>query len=202
MQEQLSYVEALQSKERIQANIQALLIEQKALLANADIQIKRAHQDLSEAIGTQIAMRIGVENNFISRLIHNVFGCEQVLFNLEPIQFQPYFHIKEMPKLREVLAIMEANGLVEIDHIFTNEDDKRFLINSFLPEVQRNLLNNRYISPLSNELMPKHIFYRHYFQIVHTTEKFLAWVEEAKTLQKIESEVCYSDECEHFQAVA
>lgn len=200
MQEQLSYVAAMQSKTQIQANIEALLNEQNALLANADKQIKLEHQQLSQAIADQIATRIGVDNGFVSRLIQNVFGMEQVLVNLEPIKFQPYFHLKEMKKLREVLKVMADNGLIEIDHIFTNEEEKRFLINSFLPEVSRNLLSGRHVNPLTNELMDKHIFYRHYFQIVHTTDKYLTWVEEAKAIQALEEkEAGIADQ---FQAVA
>lgn len=212
MQEKLNYVAAVQSKNEIQANTQASLIEQKALSAIADRKVKLTHQRFSEIIADQIAMRFDTDKNFVSRLIHNVFGFEKVLLNLEPIKFQPYFHLKEMKKLREVLNILEENGLIEIDHIFVNKDrnnkeKKRYLVNEFLPEINRNILNNRYVNPLTNEVMDKHIFYRYYFHIIHTTEKFLAYVEEVKILQTLEPEITQNieqqiEECEHFKAVA
>lgn len=201
MQEQLTYVAATQSKEQIKAEINLSLVEKHALLAKVDQEIKQAHHQVSVMVASQIAQRIGFDENFITRLVHNVFGFEQAMVNLEPIKFQPYFHLKEMKKLREVLKIMEDNGLIEIDHIFTNEENKRFLINSFLPEVNSNLANGRFVNPLENTQMAKHEFYRHYFQIIHVTDKYMSWVEQAFDQQAIEASA-NEDDCEQYLAVA
>lgn len=179
MLKKLSHIAAIQAKEQIQAEINRLIAEQHALLQNADQQIKKTHLQVSQTIATHIAQRIGVNEEMLTRLVDNVFGFNEVLVNLEPIKFQPYVHLKEMKKLRELLKVMESNGLIEIDHIFMSEDEKRFLVNSFLSDINRNIATDRFINPLTNTAMHQHEFYLHYFQIIHTTEKYMIWVEEA-----------------------
>lgn len=201
MQEQLIYVAAIQSKEQIKAEMNLSMVEKHALLSKVDQEIKQAHHQVSVTVANHLAQRTGLDANFLTRLVHNVFGFEKVLVNLEPIKFQPYFHLKEMKRLRETLKVLEENGLVEIDHIFTNEDEKRFLINSFLPEVNRNLTNGRFVNPLDNTQMAKHEFYRHYFQVIHLTDKYLDLVVEALDQQAYEASA-NDDDCEQYQAVA
>lgn len=201
MQEQLIYVAAIQSKEQIKAEINLSMVEKHALLSKVDQEIKQAHHQVSVTVANHLAQRTGLDANFLTRLVHNVFGFEKVLVNLEPIKFQLYFHLKEMNRLRETLKVLEENGLVEIDHIFTNEDEKRFLINSFLPKVNRHLANGCFVNPLDNTQMAKHEFYRHYFQIIHLTDKYLDLVAEALDQQACEASA-NDDDCEQYQAVA
>lgn len=206
MQKKLSYVAATQAKEQIKTELNLSMVERHALLAQVDQEIKQAHHLISVSVASDIAEHTGLDKNFLSRLVHNVFGFEQKLVNLEPIKFQPYFHLKEMKRLRETLKVLEENGLVEIDHIFTNEEDKRFLINSFLPEVNRNLANGRFLNPLKNTQMAKHEFYRHYFQIIHVTDKYLDMaleaVEAAEAIEQTATKAPVNDDCDHYQAVA
>ncbi len=203
MQEQLIYVAAIQSKEQIKAEMNLSMVEKHALLSKVDQEIKQAHHQVSVIVANHLAQRTGLDENFLTRLLHSVFGFEKVLVNLEPIKFQPYFHIKEMKKLREVLKIMEDNGLIEIDHIFTDEEDKRFLINSIMPEVTSNIASGRFVNPFSNAPMLRHEFYRHYFQVIHMTDKYMNWVEEAMKQSQVKVEASANDyECEQYKAVA